>query len=150
LKGEVMKIIPRFDQINGAWLKAVQQSNTPVAELSGRLVTGQCQLYEAWLTPENEPVLSPAFLTQACCDTPEDLLEYYEVDHSPYPLHVVGREHDLATEIGINLSPRETSFHFSVLRTQQGPVISVVFGSCRAMRMVYERGLRERKVKQDA
>jgi hypothetical protein len=137
-----MQVIPHFDRHNNVWLRAVQQTDTAIADLSGRLVTGQCQLYEVWLLPENEPALSTGFLEKACFNKAEDLLHFYEVGKTRLPAHAYGKQCELLAVFATNLHMGDARFHFSVERTLLGPVISIVFGSRRAMRAVYEKGLR--------
>lgn len=143
-----MKTLEHFDQHNGQHIRAVQKLDTNVALLSQRLVTRQCQLYEVWLMPEHEEAFSSAFLDRACFNSVEQLLRMYDLEVSPAPLHASGKRHILVAEFAINLYVPDTEFHFSVQRTPSGPVISVVFGSHRAMKQMYDDGLRTRSVPQ--
>lgn len=137
-----MKTLDHFDQHNGVWMRAVQKTDTPVALLSGQLVTGQCQLYEIWLMPEHDSTFSSAFLEKSCFNSVEHLLRLYQVEQSPLPMHAAGKRHVLVREFAVNLDPTDALFDFSILRQPAGPIISVVFGSRRAMRVMYEKGLR--------
>jgi hypothetical protein len=143
-----MKTIEEFDQHRCVWLRAVPQESTDVTRLSQHLAIGQCQLYEVWLLPQREPALSSDFLKEARFDTIEGLRDFYQVESSPLPLHASSMQHELWSKFVNHLHFSDTEFHFSILRTVYGPVISVVFGSRRAMRIVYDHGLRERAIKE--
>lgn len=139
-----MKTIQQFDEHNSVWLSAVLKDNTEVAKLSNLMSRPGFQLYEVWLVDENGELLSLELLQKICFNSIEELSNYYSPEKSADPLHAAGRELDLVHEFSINLHVSDACFHHSVVNTAHGPVASIVFGSFKAMKLMYERGLRER------
>lgn len=139
-----MKVIERFDQHNSAWLRAILKEDTPVAIFSNQLTLPGHQLYEVWLLPEGAQFITPDFLEAACFNSVAELLKRYQFDETDFKVHAAGIEGRLVSDFGIGLKPNVTHFHYSVLETKDGPVISVVFGSYKAMEKMYDRDLRLR------
>ena len=144
LKGRVMKVIEHFDQHNSVWLRAVLKTDTAVAQLSNTLMFPHAQLYEVWLVPEDAEYITPAFLDAASFNSPKELLKRYQFEQTDFKLHAAGIEGRLVSDFGVGLHPTAACFHCSLLETQNGPVISVVFGSHRGMEAMYNRNLRTR------
>ena len=140
-----MKVLNEFDQHNHEFLRAILQLNTPVAELSNRLSRPGHQLYEVYLLPQYENSITQRFLEGASFNTPGQLLAVYQFEETEMKMHVVGVQARLVSEFGIGLSLPDARFHVSLQKTNDGLVISVVFGSRLAMNIMYQQGFRSRQ-----
>jgi hypothetical protein len=135
-------IIERFDLQNTIWIRAVLQSRTEVARLSNTMSLPRHQLYEVWLLPEAEPAFSPLSLEKACFNRIEEMVFFYDPEVSRAPSHACGKQLNLLSAFANNLAYEDSRWNYSVCGTEFGQVISVVFGSWAAMKIMYDRGLR--------
>lgn len=138
------KVINEFEHHNKESLRAILQEDSPIVDLSNLLSRPGFQLYEVHLVPQDEDAITQRFLEGACFNSAEQLLASYQFEVTDKKMHLIGIQARLVSDFGIGLSPHDAQFHFSLQRTKSGPVISVVFGSYRAMAVVYDRQLRSR------
>ena len=139
-----MKVTERFDQHNDVWLRAVLKEDTDVADLSNRMALSGHQLYEVYLIPESVESITPEFLKAASFNSVAELLQHYQSKLGDPTVHGYAVELRLVDGFGIGINSNTAHFHCSVIEAKVGPVISVVFGSYRAMEKMYEAGLRSR------
>lgn len=145
IKENLTKVISHFDQLGLVWVEAVLQDKTEIARLSNSLSLPHHQLYEVWLMSEGEGCFSRRAIQKACFNSIEELLIHFDPERSTVPSYAQGKRMSLLANFASNLHFQDADFDYSILGLTPGQVISVVFGSKPAMRMVYERGLRFKK-----
>lgn len=140
-----MREISQFDKIGRLQLRAIGQNDTEVACLSNQLSLPHMQLYEVHVLPAQDRYFTPDHVEQMHFRELGKVVDFYDPELSAAPLHAMARQIDLVETFAINLAPEDARFDYSLLYFANRPVLSIVFGSKKAMALMYDKGLRQQK-----
>lgn len=122
-----------------SWMKAVEREDGPIVELSNRMTLNNHQLKEILLMPQDAPAITEQFLAKIHLHTVDDLLAIYQGQKAMYRDHVYLVKYKILGHFFTNLPWQDALWYFSILDTDNGPVISVTVGNRIAMDKMFEK-----------
>lgn len=138
-----MNEISPFDQIGRLQLRAVGRDDTDTECLRKQLPLSQMQLYEVWVVPEKGQCFTSADVQEMHIRELRKVIDIYDPELSDAPLHAMSKQIDLLETFAINLTIGEARFEYAILPLAIGPVLSIVFGSRKAMSHTYTKAMRK-------
>lgn len=144
-----MKTLNNITSQNGIWFRAVEREDGLVAEFGKQLLSrnGYFLLKEILLVPQDEKTISTRFLEQVGHRSVEELVTIFDGSRPIHKDHSILVKQKILNHFFVGLHFLEANWNYSVTYPvpKDGPVISTVVGSYYAMRMLYDKGWRDRQ-----
>jgi hypothetical protein len=133
------RVLSGIGPFNTVTLRAIEITDPVVSPVISVGTIKEVRIAEVWLVPDNEPAISKQFLEKATLNTVKELLEFCrgKSDDRGFPLTL---RYKLLAKYFQNLQFEDTNWHMAVRTTDDGDVISVIFGHHTLMAKARELG----------
>lgn len=116
-------------QLNSVYLRAVEILDPHLSQVASLGTVKEIRIAEVWLMPSDGTFISESFLSKASFNSIKELLDFCKGDMGK---ELVGFAATLRFSLLANyfelLSPLDTKWYMWVRDTENGQVISVIFG----------------------